>query len=78
GRLVGEQLNSGGSDLMDSLRKMLAGMPISSQQSMGTMQDAMDKARQAFEQISTVARTAFQQFGTAASQAAKAPAAAAT
>ncbi|MFZ5505382.1 MAG: phasin family protein, partial [Pseudomonadota bacterium] len=77
GRLVGEQLNSGGSDLMDSLRKMLAGMPISSQQSMGTMQDAMDKARQAFEQISTVARTAFQQFGTAASQAAKAPAAAA-
>lgn len=76
GRLVGEQLNSGGSDLMDSLRKMLTGMPISSQQSMGTMQDAMDKARQAFEQISNVARNAFQQFGSAASQDTRPPAAA--
>ena len=60
GKLVGEQLTSGGQDMFEAMQKMFKGMPISDQNAVGAMQTAMDTTRAAFEQMTRASTEAFQ------------------
>ncbi|TVO55290.1 phasin family protein [Denitromonas halophila] len=74
GKMVSEQLATGGNDVFEAINKMFTGMPITDQNAMGAVQGAMDNARAAFEQMtraSTEAFQAFTQVGAAAQQPAK-------
>lgn len=62
GRLVGEQLSSGSTDMFEAMQKMFKGMPISDQNAIGAMQTAMDTTRAAFEQMTRASTEAFQTF----------------
>lgn len=62
GRLVGEQLSSGGKDVFEAMQKMFTGMPITDQNAMAAIQAAMDTTRSAFEQMSRASSEAFQMF----------------
>ncbi len=76
GKMVSEQLTSGGQDVFEAFNKMFTGMPITDQNAMGAIQGAMDTARAAFEQMtraSTEAFQAFSQMGAAAGQPQKKP-----
>lgn len=59
GKMVGEQLSGGSTDLMESVRKMLSGMPVASTHALGSMQEAVDAARSAFEQVAKASKEAF-------------------
>ncbi|MEZ5627087.1 phasin family protein [Denitromonas sp.] len=77
GKMVSEQLASGGNDVFEAINKMFTGMPITDQNAMGAVQGAMDNARAAFEQMtraSTEAFQAFTQVGAASQPAKRAPA----
>jgi len=60
GKLVGEQLTSGSTDMFEAMQKMFKGMPISDQNALGAMQTAMDTTRAAFEQMTRASTDAFQ------------------
>lgn len=62
GKLVGEQLTTGSSDVFEAMQKMFKGMPITDQNAMGAIQTAMDTTRAAFEQVSRASAEAFQAF----------------
>ena len=62
GRLVGEQLSSGSTDMFEAMQKMFTGMPIADQNALGAMQTAMDTTRAAFEQMTRASTQAFQAF----------------
>ncbi|MBX3684736.1 MAG: phasin family protein [Rhodocyclaceae bacterium] len=62
GRLVSEQLTSGGTDAFEAMQKMFKGMPITDQNAMGSIQGAMETARTAFEQMTRAQTEAFQAF----------------
>ena len=62
GRLVGEQLSSGSTDMFEAMQKMFTGMPIADQNALGAMQTAMDTTRAAFEQMTRASSQAFQAF----------------
>ena len=69
GKMVSEQLNSGGQDVFEAFNKMFTGMPVTDQNAVNAIQGAMDTARNAFEQMtraSTDAFPAFSQVGAAA------------
>lgn len=76
GRMVGQHLSSGSKDVMESMQKMLTGMPVGSHNAGDAIQNAMETARNAFEQITQASTQAFSNFGalanTAASKAASA------
>lgn len=65
GKLVSEQLSSGGQDIFEAMQKMFKGMPISDQNSMSAIQTAMDTTRSAFEQMTRASTDAFQMFNQA-------------
>ena len=62
GKLVGEQLSSGGKDVFEAMQKMFSGMPISDQNAMSAIQSAMDTTRAAFDQMTRASAEAFQMF----------------
>ena len=62
GKLVSEQLATGGNDVFEAMQKMFQGMPITDQNAMGAIQTAMDTTRAAFEQMSKASTDAFQMF----------------
>lgn len=62
GKLVGQQLTSGSTDMFEAMQKMLTGMPITDQNAMGAIQTAMDTTRAAFEQMTRASAEAFQAF----------------
>ncbi|QDF96761.1 phasin protein [Azoarcus sp. DD4] len=62
GKLVGEQLTTGSTDVFEAMQKMFKGMPITDQNAMGAIQTAMDTTRAAFEQVSRASAEAFQAF----------------
>jgi len=62
GKLVGEQLTSGGQDMFEAMQKMFTGMPITDQNAMTAIQTAMDTTRAAFEQMTRASSEAFQAF----------------
>ena len=62
GKMVGEQLSTGSSDVFEAMQKMFKGMPITDQNAMGAIQTAMDTTRAAFEQMSKASAEAFQSF----------------
>jgi phasin family protein len=62
GKLVGEQLTTGGQDVFEAMQKMFKGMPITDQNAMSAIQTAMDTTRAAFEQMSRASADAFQMF----------------
>lgn len=62
GKLVGEQLTTGSSDVFDAMQKLFKGMPITDQNAMGAIQTAMDTTRAAFEQVTRASAEAFQAF----------------
>jgi phasin family protein len=62
GKLVGEQLSSGGKDVFEAMQKMFSGMPISDQNAMTAIQSAMDTTRAAFDQMTRASAEAFQMF----------------
>ena len=62
GKLVGQQLTSGGQDVFEAMQKMFQGMPITDQNAMTAMQTAMDTTRAAFEQMTKASADAFQMF----------------
>lgn len=68
GKLVGQQLTSGGHDVFEAMQKMFQGMPITDQNAMTAMQTAMDTTRMAFEQMTKASTDAFQLFNQAASK----------
>lgn len=70
GRLVTQQLSSGGKDVMESFQKAFQGMPIADSGSLGAIQTAMDTARAAFEQVTRASQQAFTSFSGAAQKAA--------
>jgi len=65
GKLVGEQLSTGGTDMFEAMQKMFKGMPIADQNALGAMQAAMDTTRAAFEQMTKASTEAFQSFSKA-------------
>lgn len=62
GKLVGEQLTTGGHDIFEAMQKMFKWMPITDQNALGAMQSAMDTTRAAFEQMTRASTEAFQAF----------------
>jgi phasin family protein len=62
GKLVGEQLTTGGQDIFEAMQKMFKGMPITDHNALGAMQTAMDTTRAAFEQMTRASTEAFQAF----------------
>jgi len=62
GKLVGEQLASGGKDMFEAMQKMFSGMPIGDQNATAAIQTAMDTTRAAFEQMTRASTEAFQMF----------------
>lgn len=62
GKLVGEQLTSGSTDMFEAMQKLFKGMPIADQNALGAMQTAMDTTRAAFEQMTRASTEAFQAF----------------
>lgn len=62
GKLVSEQLSSGGKDVFEAMQKMFSGMPITDQNAMTAIQTAMDTTRSAFEQMARASTEAFQIF----------------
>ncbi|ANQ84732.1 phasin family protein [Azoarcus olearius] len=66
GKLVGEQLTTGSTDVFEAMQKMFQGMPITDQNAMGAIQTAMDTTRAAFEQVTRASAEAFQAFTGAA------------
>jgi phasin family protein len=62
GKMVGEQLSTGSTDVFEAMQKMFKGMPITDQNAMGAIQTAMDTTRAAFEQMSKASADAFQSF----------------
>ena len=62
GKLVGEQLSTGGSDVFEAMQKMFKGMPMTDQNALGAMQSAMETTRNAFEQMTRASTEAFQAF----------------
>lgn len=69
GKLVGQQLTSGGQDVFEAMQKMFQGMPITDQNAMTAIQTAMDTTRAAFEQMTKASADAFQMFSQAGSSA---------
>lgn len=59
GRMVTEQLSSGSKDMMEAMQKALSGMPIGSHNAGSAIQQAMDTARAAFEQVTKASTEAF-------------------
>jgi len=62
GKLVGEQLSTGGKEMFEAMQKMFTGMPINDQNAMTALQTAMDTTRSAFEQMTRASSEAFQMF----------------
>lgn len=62
GKMVSEQLSTGGKDVFESMQKMFTGMPITDQNAMTALQTAMDTTRAAFEQMAQASSEAFQMF----------------
>jgi len=62
GKLVGEQLSTGGKDMFEAMQKMFTGMPVTDQNAMTALQTAMDTTRSAFEQMTRASTEAFQMF----------------
>ena len=62
GKLVSEQLNSGGQDMLEAFNKMFTGMPMNDPNAVNAIQGAMDTARNAFEQMTRASTDAFQAF----------------
>lgn len=62
GRLVGQQLSTGGQEVFETMQKMFGGMPINDQNAMTAVQTAMDTTRAAFEQMTRASAEAFQMF----------------
>jgi phasin family protein len=62
GKLVGEQLSTGGKDVFEAMQKMFTGMPITDQNAMTALQTAMDTTRSAFDQMTRASTEAFQMF----------------
>ena len=62
GKMVSEQLNSGGQDVFEAFNKMFTGMPVTDQTAVNAIQGAMDTARNAFEQMTRASTDAFQAF----------------
>ena len=69
GKMVSEQLATGSKDFMEAMQKMFAGMPTGTAPGMGSMQDALDAARSAFEQVIKASQDAFANMTQMASQA---------
>jgi phasin family protein len=62
GKLVGEQLTTGGKDVFEAMQSMFKGMPITDNNAMSAIQTAMDTTRAAFEQMTRVSADAFKAF----------------
>lgn len=62
GKMVSEQLTSGGHDVFETMQKMFQGMPVTDQNAMTAIQTAMDTTRAAFEQMTRASTEAFQMF----------------
>ena len=75
GRMVTQQLSSGGKDMVEAFQKVFKGMPIADSGALGAMQTAMDTARAAFDQVTRASQEAFSTFSTMAQRAATPPAA---
>lgn len=69
GRMVGQHLTSGSKEVMETMQKMLTGMPVASHQSGDAIQNAMETARNAFEQIAQASTQAFGNFSALANTA---------
>ena len=62
GKLVGEQLSTGGTDMFEAMQKMFTGTAITDQNAVTALQTAMDTTRSAFEQMARASTEAFQMF----------------
>jgi phasin family protein len=62
GKMVGEQLSTGSQDAFEAMQKMFTGMPITDQNAMAAIQNAMDTTRSAFERMTKASADAFQMF----------------
>lgn len=66
GKMVGGQLMGGSKEMMEAWQKMFSFNPASgdaAQSAMGSLQQAIDVARSAFEQVTKASTDAFQMFG---------------
>lgn len=68
-RLLTEQLASGSHELMDSFQSFFKSLPGQNPDIMSAMQQAMDRANSAYEQIASVTSSAFTNLGEAAQKA---------
>lgn len=71
GKMVSEQLSTGGQDMVEAMQKVFKGMPITDQNAMTAMQTALDTTRAAFEQMTKASTDAFQAFTQPAGKARK-------
>ena len=62
GKLIGQQLSSGGQDVFEAIQKIMQGMPITDQNAMTVLQTAMDTSRAAFEKMTQASSDAFNLF----------------
>src|SRR5574343_804317 len=59
GRMISQRLTASGQEYFETLQRMFQGMPITDQTTMNAMQNAMDTARSAFDQMSKASSEAF-------------------
>lgn len=72
GRMMGQHLAGGSKEVMDAMQKFMSFNPAgqkTAEVAMGSLQQAIDAAHSAFEQITRVSTDAFTSFGSAASKA---------
>ncbi len=74
GKLMSGQMMGGGKEMAEAMQKMFSFNPSAgqaAQTAMGSLQQAMDMARSAFEQITRVSTDTFESLGSAATGGAK-------
>ncbi|MDP5239612.1 phasin family protein [Uliginosibacterium sp. 31-16] len=62
GKMVSDQLNTGGQEMFDAMQQMLQGMPLNSHAAAEALQHTFDNARKTLEQVSKASTDAFASF----------------
>lgn len=62
GKMVSDQLSTGGQEVFDAMQQMLQGMPLNSHAAAEALQHTFDNARKTLEQVSKASTDAFASF----------------
>lgn len=62
GKMVSDQLSTGGQEMFDAMQQMLQGMPLNSHAAAEALQHTFDNARKTLEQVSKASTDAFASF----------------